>query len=87
MGHIENIINDYINAKDTDYAIMIDGQWGSGKSYYWKHTLVPMISKVKTPINTKQCYKPIKVSLFGIQSVDDLLLARYFGKRIENNIP
>ena len=36
---IDNIIKDYVNAKDTDYAIMIDGEWGSGKSWYWNNVL------------------------------------------------
>lgn len=39
MKQVDDIINDYINAEDTDYAIMIDGQWGAGKSYYWENVL------------------------------------------------
>ena len=32
MNHIDNVILDYVKAPDTDYAIMIDGQWGAGRS-------------------------------------------------------
>ena len=28
---IDKIITDYVLSKDTDYAIMIDGEWGAGK--------------------------------------------------------
>lgn len=76
MNHIDNIVKDYIMTKETDYAIMIDGQWGAGKSFYWKHTLAPMIAGTEIP-DKKECYKPVKVSLFGIQSVDDLKLEIY----------
>lgn len=76
MIHIDNIVKDYITSKNTDYAIMIDGQWGAGKSFYWKHTLAPMIAGTEIP-DKSDCYKPVKVSLFGIQSVDDLKLEIY----------
>lgn len=76
MNHIDNIVKDYITSKNTDYAIMIDGQWGAGKSFYWKHTLAPMIASTKIPDKT-ECYKPLKVSLFGVQCVDDLKIEIY----------
>lgn len=49
---------------------------GAGKSFYWKHTLAPMIAGTEIP-DKSECYKPVKVSLFGIQSVDDLKLEIY----------
>ena len=33
---IESIL-DYVRSDYTDYAIMINGEWGSGKTYFWKH--------------------------------------------------
>lgn len=75
MNHIKNIVEDYIKAFKTDYAIMIDGQWGAGKSYYWKHTLRPMIEATEYAEGKK--YGVTKISLFGIQSVDDLKLQMY----------
>jgi hypothetical protein len=26
---------DYIRKEKTNYALMINGEWGSGKTYYW----------------------------------------------------
>lgn len=78
MKQIDDIINDYINAKDTDYAIMIDGQWGAGKSYYWENTLRKQIEEaVISGSSKKEKYKAVKISLFGIQGVDDLKLEIY----------
>ena len=33
MREIDKIITDYLNAEDSDYAIMINGDWGCGKTY------------------------------------------------------
>ena len=37
---VESIL-DYIRAEYTDYAIMINGEWGSGKTYFWNHKIRP----------------------------------------------
>lgn len=72
---IDKIIKDYILSKDTDYAIMIDGEWGAGKSWYWENVLTEQIKGIPTRDNTEDnpsTYKVAKISLFGIGSVDDL---------------
>ena len=35
---VESIL-DYVRADYTDYAIMINGEWGSGKTYFWNHKI------------------------------------------------
>lgn len=72
---IDKIISDYVSAKDTDYAIMIDGEWGAGKTWYWENVLTEQIKKIPTRDNTEEkpsYYNVAKISLFGIGSVDDL---------------
>lgn len=72
---IDKIITDYVLSKDTDYAIMIDGEWGAGKSWYWDNVLTEQIKGIPTKDNTEgkpSMYKVAKISLFGISSVDDL---------------
>lgn len=72
---IDKVITDYVLSKDTDYAIMIDGEWGAGKSWYWDNVLTEQIKKIPTKDNTEEkpsMYKVAKISLFGISSVDDL---------------
>ena len=58
---IKDAINSYLKKDATNYAIMIANDWGTGKTYYWKNALAPMILK-------EESYKPIYVSAFGIQS-------------------
>ena len=36
---VESIL-DYVRADYTDYAIMINGEWGSGKTYFWIHNII-----------------------------------------------
>lgn len=72
---IDKIITDYVSAKDTDYAIMIDGEWGAGKTWYWENVLTEQIKKLPTRDNTEEkpsYYNVAKISLFGIGSVNDL---------------
>ena len=72
---IDKIIKDYVSAKDTDYAIMIDCEWGAGKSWYWENVLTEQIKNLPTKDNTEEkpsYYNVAKISLFGISSVDDL---------------
>ena len=50
MDALNNIIQDYLKAVDTDYAIMINGDWGCGKSYYIKHNLPTIAANVECPL-------------------------------------
>ena len=52
MNELDNIIRDYLKAKDTDYAIMINGDWGCGKSYYIKHGFVDIVTQTECPAPT-----------------------------------
>ena len=72
---IDKIIADYVLASNTDYAIMIDGEWGAGKTWYWDNVLTQQIKAIPTKDNTEDkpsMYKVAKISLFGVSSVDDL---------------
>ena len=54
----------YINENMFDYAIMINGAWGSGKTYFVKNELIPELEQDR-PV--------IYISLFGIKTIDDLV--------------
>lgn len=72
---IDKIITDYVKTPNTDYAIMIDGEWGAGKSWYWDNVLTKQIKEIPTKDNAEEkpsMYNVAKISLFGISSVDDL---------------
>ena len=34
--YIEQIFTDYIKAKGTQHAILLNGSWGCGKTYFWR---------------------------------------------------
>ena len=65
---VESIL-DYIRADYTDYAIMINGEWGSGKTYFWNHKVRNKIESMQ--INGKQ-YTTIYMSLYGITNLEDI---------------
>lgn len=72
---IDKIIKDYVTAKDTDYAIMIDGEWGSGKTWYWNNVLTGIVTDIDCPESTAEDpkkYKTATISLFGISSSAEL---------------
>jgi len=62
----EKILDDYIEHQN-DYALLISGEWGCGKTYF--------IDKFK--IHREKRYKKentifIKVSLFGVQNINSI---------------
>lgn len=40
---ILEIIEKYVNKKETNYAILLDGEWGSGKTYFIREKLIPKL--------------------------------------------
>jgi len=65
---VESIL-DYIRADYTDYAIMINGEWGSGKTYFWNNKIRNKIDSLR--LNGKQ-YTTIYMSLYGISNLEDI---------------
>ena len=61
---VESIL-DYIRADYTDYAIMINGEWGSGKTYFWD----PKIESMQA--NGKRL-TAIYMSLYGISNLEEI---------------
>ena len=45
MDELVESVMDYIRKPYTDHAIMINGEWGSGKTYFWNN-------KVKSKIES-----------------------------------
>ena len=46
MEELNKIVENYLKAKDTDYAIMINGDWGCGKSYYIDHSFKDYLTSI-----------------------------------------
>ena len=65
---VESIL-DYIRADYTDYAIMLNGEWGSGKTYFWNNKIRKKIDSMN--FNGKQ-YTTIYMSLYGISNLEEI---------------
>ena len=65
---VESIL-DYIRSDYTDYAIMINGEWGSGKTYFWNNRIRKKIESMH--LNGKK-YTTIYMSLYGISNLEEI---------------
>lgn len=62
---MRGLINDYLNIKNKSrFAIMVNGDWGSGKTHYARNYLMNEINRLGS-------LKPLYVSVNGISSVED----------------
>lgn len=68
--HIEHVLQDYIS-NQTNYAVLISGNWGAGKTFYIKHKLFSQIENIEKAQSGRH-FQPIHVSLFGIDSIEEL---------------
>ena len=77
LEDVDQMVLDYVKAPSTDYAIMLTGAWGAGKTYYWKKALAPNIEALDSPVVIKDHtlkYKALHVSLFGVDSLSSLIM-------------
>ncbi|WP_454046832.1 P-loop NTPase fold protein [Chryseobacterium sp. Marseille-Q8038] len=71
MTHLDGIIKFYLQ-NETNNSLLITGDWGVGKTYYYKNILEKEIETFPTYFDNKKKYKSIVVSLFGISSIDEI---------------
>lgn len=57
-------IERFINQRMYHYALMINGGWGSGKTYFVRETLIPYIQKTGHDVNY--------ISLYGLNNTDEI---------------
>ena len=65
---VESIL-DYIRSDYTDYAVMINGEWGSGKTHFWNNKVRRKIESLQ--LNGKK-YNTIYMSLYGISNLEEI---------------
>lgn len=79
---VEQIIS-YLNEEKYCQAILIDGEWGSGKTFFVKEILMPKISK---NISDKKVHY---VSLYGVSSLEEItekIYCSYVEEMIDKNL-
>lgn len=69
--HIKAVFREYLADPHEHYAILINGPWGSGKTYFWENELNPLVTAADK--------EPLYISLNGISSravLEQLLFMR-----------
>jgi len=74
--HIEKYLDQYLNHPNPDYAVMLTGEWGCGKTFFIKNYIEERNK------NTKWCLKKGKklryISLNGISSTSAIISSMLF---------
>lgn len=81
MQYIKDSIINYIKKENTNYAILLNGKWGSGKTYFWENEMKPIIESLE--INEKKQIN-IYISLYGVSSLDEINKRIVLDKLITN---
>lgn len=55
-------IMSYVKNRIYNYAVLIDGDWGTGKTYFIQKSIIPTLEG--------SGYMPIYISLYGVNSTD-----------------
>ncbi len=74
---LNKYIKHYLENDKTHSAIMLSGEWGSGKSYYIQHELIPFL-------NSDGLDRCVTVSLYGFSNLSDISKNIYLEMRIKN---
>lgn len=70
MSRILDLVDKYLVTKPTDYALLINGAWGSGKTFFFKNDIHKKI--------TQHRLKPIYISLYGVNDTNDITKKIFF---------
>ena len=65
MSNLLDGIENYLSMESTG-ALMVSGEWGCGKTYHIENVVIPALRD--------KGFNPVKISLFGIESVGDIPL-------------
>lgn len=66
---ITEIVHDYYTAKPYPFALLLDGEWGCGKTYYVKNELIPSLEKKSINV--------VYITLYGIPTIKELVTGIY----------
>lgn len=72
-NQIFDFLNRYAELPSPQYAVLLRGKWGCGKTYFVKNWLAEFDKSNKLPANENSIeLKPIYVSLFGMREISDI---------------
>jgi hypothetical protein len=84
---LTELIVHYITVSKLQNAILINGSWGSGKTYYVRNDLIRTIEEIKP--NGNKRLVPVYISLYGVEHLSDISREMFnktvrFGKDFEH---
>lgn len=65
------VIRQYVQI-ETNYALIIEGEYGIGKTYFYKGIVSPELKNISLPSDNNKKYRPVLLSLFGLKSIDEI---------------
>lgn len=88
-NEIIDIVREYIEDEKTDYAIMLDGEWGAGKTYFVRKILEKKIEENWKEKNLE--IKFIYVSAYGVKTtialdnkIYEKIIADFLPEKVKN---
>ena len=69
---ITKFLNEYVEISDPQYAVMLKGAWGCGKTFFIQQWIKTLKEKGKRKKGKKLEWIPIYVSLYGMTSVQQI---------------
>lgn len=60
---------------ETNYAVILSGRYGTGKTHLFKEVIAPEIKKIASPSDAKKKYRPIHISLFGFKAIEEIQIS------------
>jgi GTPase SAR1 family protein len=73
--YISDFLNDYADNPDPQYAVLLTGDWGCGKTHFIKSWREKYTSKKYGKPSKREnsaTLRPVYVSLFGLKSINDI---------------
>ena len=75
-AELNSYIKHYLDEDKTNTAIMLTGEWGSGKTYYIEKALAPFLQEEKK-------HRCVVISLYGLESLADISKSIYMELRMK----
>ena len=75
-AELNSYIKHYLDEDKTNTAIMLTGEWGSGKTYYIEKALAPFLQEEKK-------HRCVVISLYGLESLADISKSIYLESRMK----
>ena len=84
---LNGYIMHYLEEDKTHTAIMLTGEWGSGKTYYVENVLVPFLQKEKKNripfLKRGKENRCVVISLYGLEELSDISKSIYMELRMK----